>query len=620
MANIMSLVKLRNKPSRDAYDLSRKVAMSAKISELIPVDTIECIPGDRFKIRKQHFTRTMPVQTAAFTRIREYYDWFFVPTNLLWNKFNTFVTQMTDNNQKAASINEDASTGYQHPYFTTTQVLNHLNSYITGNNQSFRSNFFGYDRPLLSCKLLDYLGYGSFYGGLSIPHSTDYVSPYPSAPVTNSVLNPFPLLAYQKIYQDYFRNSQWEKAYSPACNIDYMNDKDDLQIPINNIDVSAENMFDLRYCNWNKDYFMGVLPNSQYGDEASVDLSSLLSPRYSQGFSILSNPSVPNSTDVKTSSSGSLSVGSISTWQLSDSGVERLASAMGLTSRSLSSAFTILALRQAEAAQKWREITQSSQQDYKSQVEAHFGVTVSDAYSDRCQFVDGQVSTIDINEVVNQSLNGDSQAEIKGKGVGTGDGFFEFEAKVHGYLMCIYHAIPILDYQTAGIKKTNLKTMVTDYAIPEFDKTGMVKIPLIELTDHNFVDEEWGFDESISDRLLGYAPQYYEYKTRYDEVKGAFAHGGLDSWVAPFDQNYLDKYMHTIFAAYGDLNIEYHFFKINPNVVNPIFITQLQSAVSDENPSDDILASSESSTDQLLINCSLDVKAVRNLDRNGLPY
>ena len=111
MANIMSMVKLQNKPSRNAFDLSRKVAYSAKVAELLPVECIECLPGDKFKVRKQHFTRTLPVNTAAYTRIREYYDWFFVPTNLLWNKFNTFVTQMSDNNLKAQSIDSSSTTG-----------------------------------------------------------------------------------------------------------------------------------------------------------------------------------------------------------------------------------------------------------------------------------------------------------------------------------------------------------------------------------------------------------------------------------------------------------------------------------------------------------------------------
>ena len=36
-----------------------------------------------------------------------------------------------------------------------------------------------------------------------------------------------------------------------------------------------DNLFSLRYCNWNKDMFMGILPNSQFGDIAVVDVTGV---------------------------------------------------------------------------------------------------------------------------------------------------------------------------------------------------------------------------------------------------------------------------------------------------------------------------------------------------------
>lgn len=575
----MDLVKLKNNPSRNGFDLSRKVAFSAKISELTPVECIECIPGDKFKVQKQHFTRTLPVNTAAYTRIREYYDWFFVPTNLLWNKFNTFVTQMDDNNMKANSISQSATTGVQHPYFTSNQIT----AFIRNCADNERTNFFGYLRAPLTAKLMDYLGYGRFYDVAGQTTETN-------DQVNNYVANPFPLLAYQKIYQDYFRNSQWENAYAPSCNIDYMNNANSMQIPVDQIDYDAEGMFDMRYANWNKDFFMGVLPNAQYGSEAIVDIETLNPVRIMSS----SKSSTPNVDEY-----GNLKAGTSSSWSL-----------LGYESRdAYISQFSILALRQAEAAQKWREITQSAQQDYKSQIEAHFGVSVSDAYSDRCKFIDGQVSVLDIDEVVNNNLADESyKANIGGKGVGKGDGFFEFETKVHGYLMCIYHAQPVLDYQITGIKKRNLKSYVTDYAIPEYDKTGMIKIPFIELTNSYLPTS--GAQLTDND-FVGFAPQYYDYKTQYDEVKGAFVNGGYHNWVAPFADSYLDKYLTAAYEAFGNYDIEYHFFKIDPAVLNPIFVNQITAGQAN---------ASYTETDQLLINCSMDIKAVRNLDRNGLPY
>jgi len=588
MANVMSMKKLRNNPSRSGFDLSRKVSYTAKIGEYLVADCIECIPGDYFEGRKQHFTRTMPVNTSAYTRIREYYDWFFVPTNLLWNKSNQFFAQMQDNTLEAKSMTEDVTVGLQHPFFTSDQ----LGAYVSrvAHDDVYSGNIFGYNRGWQTAKLLEYLGYGNYYGYVTddVPELTNQ---------NNVVLNPFPLLAYQKVYQDFYRNTQWEKGSGRSCNINYMNDANQMNLPVENTPLDDENMFDVRYANWNKDFFMGVQTNSQYGDAASIDIESIVSSRPDFNINILGSSQGDNIINVN---GVRLGVGTTPKKFYLDNG-----DLNGLLN-SFSSSFTVLALRQAEALQKWKEISQSTQQDYKSQMEAHFGVHVSEAMSNRCHFVDGMVSQLDIDEVVNQNLSDQNTATIGGKGIGTGDGNFKFSTDVHGYLICIYHAQPILDYQLTGIKRQNLKSMVTDYAIPEFDRTGMVQIPFVELTNSYFEYADGGaFD---LDTLFGYAPQYYEYKTRYDEVLGGFVNGGLNDWVAPFTDEYIRTYFQNVWDRYGTSDINYVFFKINPNVMNPIFVGQ----VNKNNYTNEF--------DHLLINCSFDIKAVRNLDYDGLPY
>lgn len=573
MANIMSQIKLKNHTSRDGFDLSRRNAFTAKVGELLPVACIECIPGDYIQSRVQHFTRTMPVATAAYTRMREYYDWFFVPTNLLWNKFNSFVTQMVDNNQHATGISSRQVLSDTHPYFTTNQLHQYIRSLYGTATPS--TNMFNLERGQLTAKLLNYLGYGDFSPSLANGASTN-VFPYKE----NANLNPFPLLAYQKVYQDYFRHSQWEQGYAPAFNIDYVSGApSSLNLPVNSLfNDPNENMFDLKYCNWNKDLFMGVLPNSQYGDAATIvdPDSELILDRVDGSF-------VQGGTPI-------LVRGNHAGGQFALRAGDSMSP---LVMRSLDK-FTILALRQAEALQKWKEVTQSQQQDYQSQIEAHFGVSPSDAYSERCRWIDGHVSNLDISEVTNTNLTGTFAADIAGKGVGVGDGNMNFKTDVHGYLICIYHCVPLLDYSITGINRTNLKTKVTDYAIPEFDKTGMVSVPLIELTnnkDTNF----------FNTKLLGYAPRYYDYKQALDEVHGAFK-SELSPWVAPFDDNYINNYLNRFYTL-NSLN--YIFFKVNPATMNPIFGYNVDSSVD---------------SDQLLVNTAFDISAVRNLDRNGLPY
>ena len=67
-------------------------------------------------------------------------------------------------------------------------------------------------------------------------------------------------MTYQKIYFDFFSYSQWEKHLAYAYNVDYWPDG------VSIAPTSA--MLKLRYANYPKDYFMGVLPNSQYDSVA----------------------------------------------------------------------------------------------------------------------------------------------------------------------------------------------------------------------------------------------------------------------------------------------------------------------------------------------------------------
>ena len=94
MANIMNMKQMRNNVSRNGFDLSFKKNFTAKAGELLPVMVKEVLPGDVFDINLSTFTRTQPINTAAFARMREYYDFFFVPYNLLWNKADTVLTKM----------------------------------------------------------------------------------------------------------------------------------------------------------------------------------------------------------------------------------------------------------------------------------------------------------------------------------------------------------------------------------------------------------------------------------------------------------------------------------------------------------------------------------------------
>lgn len=552
MANIMSLKSLRNKTSRNGFDLSFKKNFTAKAGELLPVMVKEVLPGDSFKINLKSFTRTQPINTAAFARIREYYDFYFVPYDLLWNKSNTALTQMYDNPQHAVSLDptQNFLLDGSMPSVTAKAIADYLSSFGT-TYTDYDKNYFGYSRSECSAKLLEYLGYGRFYA--FTPRGSDT---WDSAPLmSNLTFNIFGLLAYQKIYADYYRDSQWERISPSTFNVDYMDGTSNMSIDglitgsSSSKVIQNYNLFDLRYCNWQKDLFHGVVPHQQYGDLSAVSVGKI--------------PPADEQTG-----------------------------------------FTILALRQAEFLQKWKEITQSGNKDYKDQIEKHWGVSVGDGFSELCTYLGGVSSSLDINEVVNTNITGDNAADIAGKGTGVSNGVIDFNSGgKYGLLVCIYHCLPLLDYTAALLNSAFTKVRVTDYAIPEFDRVGMELVPLRKMIN----PPADGFS-SYADSGLGYAPRYIDYKTSVDCSIGGFF-GSLRNWVISYSNTSILNQL----GSKDPVNqpqptaapMNYTFFKVNPNCLDPLFA---------------VAVNSELSTDQFLCSSFFDIKVVRNLDTDGLPY
>lgn len=592
--SLFSLKDIRNHPRRSAFDLSSKVAFSAKSGELLPVKWYFTMPGDKFTLKRQHFTRTQPVNTSAYTRIREYYDWFWVPLHLLWRNAPEVISQMQSNVQHAGTLTSAVSLGNYLPTISNTQLK------LCLTNLRGKTNFFGFDRSDLSYKLLQYLRYGNCSGGnetfgTSLECSESYSQDFRF----DLNLSIFPLLAYKKFCQDYFRYSQWQVSSPYLWNIDYYTGVSQplfSAIPLAGDSYwNGNTMFDLEYCNWNKDMFMGVLPDSQFGDVASIDTGGLKSQELAVQAKVTSSKNSPLYLGAKvTPTDFNFSVNAGPDAALSNPLVVSLPA--------VAASFDVLALRRGEALQRWKEISLNVPQNYRAQIKAHFGVDVGENMSGISTYVGGDSSSLDISEVINTNLQSgasSSEAVIAGKGVGSSQGSEKFEARDWGVLMCIYHNVPLLDYVISAPDPQLFVSQNTDLPIPELDSIGMQSIP-ISLYTNSEIELVKGF--ASSDLTMGYLPRYYSWKTSYDYVLGSFVTTEKE-WVAPITSSIWKRMLSTI--AVGSSSISYNLFKVNPSVLDSIF---------------QVNADSKWDTDQFLINCAFDVKVVRNLDYSGMPY
>lgn len=614
----MGLHGLKNKTSRNSFDLSHRNLFTAKVGELLPCFVQEVNPGDSIKLDSSYFTRTAPLQTAAFTRLRENVQYFFVPYQCLWKYFEGQVKNMTKNanggdiSQIATSPFANAKVSTEMPFISYTALhayLNKLLNYIDSSaNPTELSNPFLYNngcwRHAESAKLLQLLGYGNFvqqfknFSG-SKPYSLLHVENAPA-------LSVFRLLAYQKICNDFYTYRQWQPYNASLCNIDYITPDSpssmDLSSKFSSISVSdlgKSNMLDMRFSNLPLDYFNGVLPTPQFGSESVVSLS--------QNEDVYTGSDKFNWQTLDGSAFPSGSVSSSNSDRSLTANGKSIGHAHILSSGSITSSLSIAALRQATALQKYKEIQLANDPDFESQIEAHFGIKPKhDMHKSR--FIGGSSSMIDINPVVNQNLgagqNQDNQAVTKAAPTGQGGASFKFTADTFGVVIGIYRCTPVLDYSHVGIDRTLLKTDASDFVIPELDSIGMQQTFQCELFAPTSQITASASDKRKYDmsRTFGYAPRYSEYKVSFDRYNGAFC-DTLKSWVTGFNTHIFDSDRWND-MSYFSISVP-QLFVCRPDIVKDIFTLQTYH---------------DSNDDNLYVGMVNMCYATRNLSRYGLPY
>ena len=534
-------------------------------------------------------------------------------------------------------------------YFTTVQsgrqsITDFYDSCVRSFPDVFVCN--GY-RLCRAAKLLMSLGYGNFsaviqYDGFAMANlfvrsghawnlaefkKSEYaldLSKFEAFGIENSPnMSVFPLLAYHKICNDHYRNEKWQPFEPWTCNIDYLNPTSSMNmgnsLSLSEFSSERTTLFDLENSNLPIDYFTSVLPRAQYGDESaavitagpgisSFTFNNAVSPTEGALFD-LSRPEA-NDGLVKENDSHAAPVGDKYVF-----GVKSLATdshLMGFRGKLDASSLSVKlsALRSATALQKYKEIQNSNDPDFASQVLAHFGIKPK-VDSRTSVFIGGDDKTLSINPQVNTNFQQGGLPDIKAIGVGDLSAGCKFTSTTYGMIIGIYRAIPQLDYAHVGIDRNLFKTDATDFPIPELDSIGMqtqyrceLSAPLIGLCKHYVPYRELSSSINMS-LTYGYAPRYAELKSAQDYFEGGFC-GTYKTWVTGYDQDFLSLWRRNSDSSdftgpmYGIDDL----FKCRPSLLYPIFVNQWSGTVND---------------DKLLIGSVNTCVAVRPFSVYGLP-
>nr|DAN12135.1 MAG TPA: Major capsid protein [Microviridae sp.] len=662
-SSIVGYHNIKNKVSRNAFDLSHRHLFTAQIGELLPVFVQWVNPNETFKIGFNGFTRTQPLQTAAFTRLRENVQYYFVPFQSLWKYFEQQVNNMTTGqsgeniSQIAKSFSTDSQVTTKLPYINYSTLADYLFELLQTESETlFRAYSQNKDvtyvelatilenedlmpngilRSASMAKLLRSLGYinteidsydiiASFLTYLNTaqsPSLPDFraskfaYSKLGSYKLSHSPnLSILPLLAYHKIVQDHYIYRQWQPYRSYLCNIDYLSPTDSLNLS-SHVGQSPwlSDFFALHQSNLPLDYFNGVLPKAQYGDEsaASVDVASSSfsvnmngttgAPQYASSASSV----VPGLTGQLNSDNGSLRVGS-QVVSVHSPHTHAFSGSASVSANDISSSLKISSLRSAIALQKYKEIQESNDSDFASQVLAHFGVKPKHN-DNKSSFIGGGDSVIDVNPQVNTNLVDDNDATIKATGAGQLSCSCKFTSDTYGIIIGIYRCVPQLDLAHVGIDRNLFKTDASDFAIPELDNIGMQTQYRCELVappcgakSSSLSSSSVSLDMSTT---YGYLPRFAELKTSYDRYEGAFL-SSLKSWVTGYDNNALINWMRPTGVSQSFTGID-KLLVCRPSLTNDIFVDQSAACVDN---------------DKLLVGSVNTCVAIRPYSVYGLPY
>lgn len=626
-SNIMGFHSIKNKPHFNTFNLDRRNLFTAKIGQLLPIFCEEVLPGDEIKIDMQHFSRSMPVQTAAFTRLKENIQFFFVPYSALWSFYrdamkNVPVNQAgLPNSMRASSPSDSVNLATKLPSFSSKKFYDWF-WYSSHNFASeFGNNVAGSHalRVSESARLLQSLGYGNFTTISKLARNNEDSpsklmldgSPIDglSKPTTDTGVrvSPFRLLAYHKIANDFYRYDKWEQYNASSCNVDYVSQdapsldaflsENTFKTWMNEDNAGLSFLFDMEYSRLPLDRFNGGLPKAQFGDESVVSVTNThdFVTSVDAGNWETSNGDSPNrGANIQMSPSVDATV------SVTGSPVQHY---HDIPKGSLQADFSILSLRKSTALQRYKEIQECNDTDFCSQIEAHFGVKPN-SHGSKSKFIGGYSSVFDINPQINQNLTGNNVANIQAAPTSSSNGRCSFRvADDYGVVMGIYRITPQLDYAECGIDSRNLMVDASDYPIPELDSIGMdtLKINSLVVKDYPL---NGNVDLGGVNTSYAFCPRYLDFKLSFDRFSGAFL-SNLRTWVTGQQLDVLEKASASAPVGGSVGKFIYKLLYCPPKLCANVFVNQSYDGIDN---------------DQFMVGSFIGCSIKRKLSIYGLPY
>lgn len=450
----------------------------------IPVTCEPIYPGDRIRYGLTYQMQLAPMLNPVYDGLEVNFEAFFVPNRIIDKRWKEFWTGYNEFDQMTPTDLAPLKMGL-------LQINHDMINWVDVPKTE--------DRVIGTGSLLDFLGYQfNAYFSNGLPY---FENPSVSVTAFNLNCNALPILAYNRIYDDWYRNERTQRARL----YDYYNNTssdtrsfassyeldDDGSLVQSSIYANKIPLTLFRR-NYKRDRFTTALPEPVIGGDVHIPVSGTQfdsSSDYGQAgvISLIDDSQAP---DGMTYSLNALALGTIEQLKL---------------------AFKEYSYRMKDTYNGNR---------YVESIESHYGIRVPDSTLQRSYYLGSSRDYVNFGEVY-QTSSGDGQGtngalgDYAGRGAAAGTHYlFDETFYEHGFMFVLMCVNPISRY-FQGVKRIFTRFDRSDYFEPEFQNIGDDFINVSELYNSTMVDNR--------EKVFGYNSRWIELKTRYNELHGDFA-------------------------------------------------------------------------------------------------
>lgn len=423
--------------NRSGFDLSHENLFTAKCGTLVPAFVYDCIPNTKLTLGVSSQIQLPPMATDFYGKVDAVFESFFIPYRLLYGGWQELIT---------------------HP------VNNAV--YPSGTTESQKAHYL----PCIDIPSA-FTGAGSLY---------DYIGGKSRSTTSVRLFNPLRMVAYHKIYDDWYRNSYVQKEVFSRVVSGSTTTGVAQYLPYqvfggNSPQLISPNLndgfklYELRQRNWAKDYFTTATPLPQAGSQASMVL-------------------------------------------------ENVGGEDGFTWGQLSA---------MNSLQRWMQRNNIAGYRYSDQILARFGCLPPDAIMDRSIYLGRKIIPVytksvyqqgDATSPASQPFNSVGTKYGSSMGVGEGSLINRFHAKEHGIFMVLFSLVPRA-YYSSGQDRVLTQNSLPDFPDPDFAHLGDQPVYDSELFGSR------GVDTILDETTFGYNQKDSHYKYKDDQVHGLLRDG-----------------------------------------------------------------------------------------------